>query len=941
MPSKLAMLWILTLATLAGAADVDPRWRALVSPAGRISLYYKERAVGSLECGLYEAVWRSAAMSPGRVGSSRPTDGVLRSQIRAPGGAVVETQLRLTRQAEGLLLHYQLTPREDVKLNSLHVSIAVPVNLLTGGAYVANEQRSQFPTEFRDVSLRAGSLRSLALVLSDGAELRFGFPEETPVLVQDDRQWSPNFSVRIGPQMGGASVWPAGKSLDLAFTLSAPGGIALEYDEPITIQAGRDWLPLDLELDVEAGSALDFTHIVPWHAPAGKLGRVVATAAGQFAFTEQPDQPVRFYGPNLCFSAQYLTHEQSDRLAERMRRLGYNAVRLHHYESLLVDRSQGTSTRLNPERLDQLDYLVHACKQRGIYTTTDLFVSRQVFAAELWPGESGDVGMDEFKMAVPVNERAFANYREFAKALLDHVNPYTRLRWAEEPAVAWLSLINEPNPGNFLGRLTPRLQRDYERAWKDWLAQQHPEAGDVPLPTSEGGNREHWLWVNVFLADNQRAFYVRAERLLREELGCQALLTNLNAWTNPVQMHSVRQIMDYVDDHFYVDHPEFLERPWRLPSRCPNTSPIAAGAPGGRNCAFLRVLDKPFTCSEFNYSGPGRFRGVGGILTGALGALQDWSVIWRFAYSHSRDNLFVPGAAGYFDMASDPLSQAADRASVCLFRRGDLRPAPHSVAIALTTQEAIGKPRSVRGVVPPWSSLAWITRVGSVITDQPASVAADLILPLGWETKAAAYGANAANVDPFAGDAGDRMLELLRQKGWLAADNVTELKTARLQSETGELTIDAPADVFTVDTPHTAGGYAPAGKTVTTRALTVEILDTPATVWVSSLTDRPIAESRRLLVTHLTDLQNTDARYADRERTVLLSWGSLPHLVRAGTAVVRLRLANSQAARVWSLASSGRRTGTVSCEVNNGELVIRLSIDGDGRARMLYEIELP
>ena len=48
---------------------------------------------------------------------------------------------------------------------------------------------------------------------------------------------------------------------------------------------------------------------------------------------------MRFYGVNLCFSAHYITHEQADRLAERLARLGYNAVRLHHYEGELTEPS--------------------------------------------------------------------------------------------------------------------------------------------------------------------------------------------------------------------------------------------------------------------------------------------------------------------------------------------------------------------------------------------------------------------------------------------------------------------------------------------------------------------------------------------------------------------------------------------------------------------------
>ena len=61
------------------------------------------------------------------------------------------------------------------------------------------------------------------------------------------------------------------------------------------------------------------------------------------------------------------------------------------------------------------------------------------------------------------------------------------------------------------------------------------------------------------------------------------------------------------------------------------------------------------------------------MLTGAKAAIQEWDGLWRFAYSHSSDDLLdnPDSHPGYFDVATDPLSQASDRASVCLFLRGD------------------------------------------------------------------------------------------------------------------------------------------------------------------------------------------------------------------------------------------------------------------------------
>ena len=51
----------------------------------------------------------------------------------------------------------------------------------------------------------------------------------------------------------------------------------------------------------------------------------------------------------------------------------------------------------------------------------------------------------------------------------------------------------------------------------------------------------------------------------------------------------------------------------------------------------------------------------------------------------------------------------------------------------------------------------------------------------------------------------------------------------------------------------------------------VEATPSPATVWASSLDGAPLRVSRRILVTHLTDVQNTGAEYADAWTTSPLS----------------------------------------------------------------------
>ncbi|MCX8108606.1 MAG: hypothetical protein N3G20_07365, partial [Verrucomicrobiae bacterium] len=532
--------------------------------------------------------------------------------------------------------------------------------------------------------------------------------------------------------------------------------------------------------------------------------------------------------------------------------------------------------------------------------------------------------------------------------------------YADEPALAWLSMINEGIFGNFYKDV--RSIPEWTRAWNLWLLAKYtdrtglakawgtdlkdsedPSAGNVTLPENLRGEGPRSRDCIRFLSDTERTMVQRMRRFLREELQCRALISNANSWTYFVTDQSARAEYDYVDDHFYVDHPQFLETPWRLPSKCPNTSPVIEGATGGRSKCFTRLMDKPFTISEYNYSGPGRFRGVGGILTGALGALQGWSGIWRFAYSHSRQSMFRPSQMGYFDLATDPLAQASDRASICLFLRGDMQPASHSVAIVMSGADLAEPAARIPNLHPQWHWVAWVTRVGTRVVGSPTErLNEDMVFPLGWQTPASAWNAKCViDRNPYALTDGT-LLEELRKRSILGGDNPTDPARRVFRSETGQITINGPENTLTIDTPRTAGGYAPAGKTVHAQVsgVSVTMQGSDATVWVSALDSAPINESRRLLVTHLTDLQNTGIKYREETRQTLLAWGTLPHLVRAGRADVTIKSKHAPRLKVWALSTSGKRLAMVPC--NAAEDVLRFTADVAANAtegaRILYEI---
>ncbi len=938
-------------ATIGSIASQPVHAVLVFSTDGSIRLASGKTDIARITPGLFEADWAGGVYTGAGPKDNQPS--LYRGKIKAKSGEVA-TELRSVDIAHGVSLDYTLTPKAPLPLHILHITIEFPVQELIGQNYACDGANGTIPAKLGSPQLFENRIRRLSLATHSGGQIRIEFPVPTNVLLQDNRRWEPSFSLRIGEPRDPKKPAEPGLPVKLAFALSRPDGLTVDHDAPVILAAGPNWIPLDYSPEIEAGSALDFSNQGQLDAPAGKHGRVLARPDGTFAFEKNPESPRRFYGVNLCGTSQYLDHEQADRFADRLARIGYNTVRIHHYESSLVRGGTETVT-LNPERLDQFDYLLAAFKKKGIYITTDLYVSRPVLAREIWDDGEGRVEMNDFKLAVMVNDKAFANWQAFARNLLSHRNPYTGLTYAEDPALAWLSMINEGNVGNFLGRIkSPRLKAECQQKWNEFLAQRYSSmaaireawgrdpggdlaARSVPLVTIpwKSDDSPAIRDAAAFCAALDLAVVQRMKAFLRDELHCQALVTNMNAWTNPLANQAARAQYDYVDDHFYIDHPHFLDRRWALPSSCPNTSPIVAGAPGGCSSCFVRLFDRPFVISEYNYSGPGRFRGVGGILTGCLGALQDCGAIWRFAFSHTRDNLFKASTAGYFDVGTDPLNQIAERAALCLYLRGDMRPAPHKVTIALNAHNLLTQQTSSRKVVPEWSLLAHLTRVGTSLTgDQP--IGADLVLPVGLPADKTS--AQMLIQDPYADDAGSKILDAMRARGWLKG-NVTDLPAKRFHSETQELLIDAPRDMMVIDTARTAGGYGPEGETIRTSAATVTLDKSFATVWISSLDAQPIRTSKRLLLCHLTDLQNTGAMFGEKDCRTLYSWGQLPHLVRAGEATVRIRLAQPQPAVVYAISPSGKRMEKVPATTENGELVVKLQVTGpDGRARLAYEI---
>ena len=746
--------------------------------------------------------------------------------------------------------------------------------------------------------------------------------------------------------------------------------------------AATAWIPFAVERDIEPGSPLDFSWIAAAHAPCGVHGRIVVRD-GHFEFEKRPGEPVRFWGVNISSSANFPDVEKTDAIASHLARLGYNAVRLHHHDGGLVGKNPDAfcvgnlkprsgdltaqsadlsgeaalkGSGLQADALRRMDALVAACAKHGLYVITDIYVSRPVSWRACGIDRDGTMTKGQFKHLAPIHDGAFSNWCAFASAWLNHTNVFTGVRFADDPALITVALINEGNLDNGAGPEPFVSLPCWKERWTSWLAERaktssderkdtntlvtrHPSlftAGEIKdfasIPDGDHWQRtRHIAAFSRFLADVEADFEARAVRFLRKEIGLKTPISNMSAWMQPPEYQGILAgpTQDYVEGHSYCDHPTFPERQWGLPCRVGSENPVRQQLHsmgfGAMGPSLKRIFGKPFCVTEFNYCAPNPHRGAGGLLFGAEAAAQDWSGAWRFDWASSKFGIEQPcnGYCGLFAFNCDPLRQASDHIAQMLFLRGDLAPCAEAYAVLLPPSKIIGTfDGEAHQLNTPWPELTWRARLGTVWAEEAPA----------WARWVDPYPDYYKRKGPIAEIPSRDDIALDREAGWF---KVATSRTCAVFAEGGVHT----AGVMRVEIAGRDCSPTNHSSLVTRHSSLRGAGDTAsATVWASSLDGKPLADSAHILVGMLTDLRNTGMEAEDggignsslsNGPTILVrKWGTLPYLVRAGKARVELATTDGGptvaprtpdqaiAWRCYALSQGGRRRFEVPCEVS-------------------------
>jgi hypothetical protein len=655
---------------------------------------------------------------------------------------------------------------------------------------------------------------------------------------------------------------------------------------------------------IQGSSPVDLSFLLD--APAGKDG-FVRIQNGHFVTPK--GQRVRLWGVNVtdwsAGSVLLPSREDAPLWAATLARYGVNCVRLHFLDLAtprgIIDAAPNDSRHLDAAQLDRLDFWISELKKRGIYINLNLAVGRSFKSGDGVPD-----GIGGAKALRLINARLIELQKEYARALLTHVNPYTKLEYRNDPAFIIVEITNEDGilSGSVqLANARPPFDAEITSQFNAWVRKTMSPAdqeqlrklagvdGQAPIPRLR---REELAAAPAlryradlaFYMDAEAAFYREMKSYLKDTLGVKSLLIasadHSHSGSSYPMLTSHAQ-MDIIDGHVYWQHPRYTFPGFHIDNTPMVNDPLHSTVVQLSRTAFA---GKPYTVTETNHPFPNEWGSEGLPILAAYANLQDWDGIFWYTFEPK-----LPGSGeayphDYFDMSGDPVKMTQLASCALLFLRGDASPARTVVERSYSKEQTIDSMRLPAASEGPYFTPGF-----------PPSI------PL-------KHGSRIRSLE------GAPTMRLTDETGGAIVSDTRELSWYASADKTGLVTIETPRSQALV-------GFVKARRKAL-QHLSADVSNDFAAIVVTSLDSKPLASASRMLLTTGARVANTGMKWnADRTSLAVLEtkggrgytgattdWGKPPVLIEPVAGTVTLRnLKGATGVTVRPLDGSGKPLG--------------------------------
>ncbi len=695
-----------------------------------------------------------------------------------------------------------------------------------------------------------------------------------------------------------------------------------------------EWFPVIFDTDrFSPDSVIDMSRYI--EAPAGQHGFLKRD--GDALKFENADEPIKFWGCGANVSIGKFTREQQTSRIKYLRKHGVNMVRQH---PLFQEVGPLRNGQFDAKKIDEFDWYFAELKKHGLYMTWSVFYPLTIgpqdgYDAKLF-AELPDAGRGRKRTygLVNIEPKLQELQWDYVKALLQHKNPYTGLRYIDDPALAVLETHNEDSifwhfplsdlrdPKKFplhSQRLRQKfftwVKRKYgteaatEQAWgrlrrgDSWtqgeleLMGAYHFGGDGPTYDFKGQTKRAGDFIE-FLARLQKDFYEHREQQIRD-LGYQAV-TVTTAWkaggpsADPANLWT-DLAADMIDRHNYFGgggggH-SIAE------GKVNNESHLSRPGGGLLAIGMYQVDDRPFSCTEWTQLPPNQWKVEAAPLIAFYGmGLQGWDASYHFSSSREYPGDGWPNLSSYVTDTPHYIGQFP--ALFFALKHGHIEEGP------VIARRPLSEADLFTGTDPLHQDLSSghdVKDVDEKSGTPPAALAVGRVT-IGFDNDSAATKADLA-------------------QSW----NRTA-KTVR--SATDELVWDYGRELVTIRTVKTQGLIGrTGGNTVQLPSVTTRVTTPFVSLLFTPLDDQPLAESKRILITAMARDKQTGTEYsADGKQ--LKTIGGPPLLMEPVQADIRIDGAKPQQINVLDVY--GVPTGKTVSADETGQFHI------DGRFRTYY-----
>lgn len=450
-------------------------------------------------------------------------------------------------------------------------------------------------------------------------------------------------------------------------------------------------------------------------------------------------RPLKIWGTNVEYAENAPRKEVAEKRAAFFAKFGVNGVRLHKltnpgWEGL---GSKTSAAEYDPAALERFDYFTAQLRKNGV-----VYGFSPIWDLKVFPGDRDAlVAYDE--VAKAGDTRGLVWFAEDVQDLhiktmlnlLDHRNPNTHLRYADDPALSYIEIQNEEDV--FFYTVTPRVracptyQKMLARQFSAWLKDRYGSNDGLVKAwgrpainrfAKEGGlpdedlDKENivpvgnpWMWDNIgktgdyavrlqdtarFLFACQSNYYARMVEAIRKA-GYTGPIVASNWQAGSTTGHFLNLASDarvgIIDRHNYMGGAQgnpghVMHNGFGLS----NATVLDNPGSGLLSSGLQQVAGHPFSVSEWLAVVPHEWAAADTAIMAIYGmGLQDWDASYHFA---SNGDGFTPTLEYPGDKKFNNLTPVGFGLYPVLSRmtlRGDVRPGDPVATRRLTIDQAI------------------------------------------------------------------------------------------------------------------------------------------------------------------------------------------------------------------------------------------------------------